>query len=277
LIGNTDDLERIGQISLGYTQTNGSPALRHLISGMYARTTEQYVQVTKGGSEANLLALWSLTEPGDEILLMLPNYMQIWGLAHAFGGIVKPFYLREEDGWAPDLSELKKLLSLRTRIIAVCHPNNPTGSILSEGEIRTICEMAASVGAWVLADEIYRGAERSGVESPSFWGCYERVIITGGLSKAYGLPGLRIGWLAVRDKKLRQKMAAFHDYTTICSSAPSEILSIMALRAKEKLWQRCRQCRHAKPALADEQCRLAHTVCPRKICRPSDGLRHRKQ
>ncbi len=228
LIESPCELDDLKQVRLGYPQTNGSPALRRLICGMYEKATEQHVQVTNGGSEANLLVLLSLVEPGDEVLVMLPNYMQVPGLVSALGGTVRPFFLREEDGWAPDLSELKKLLSLRTRIIAVCHPNNPTGSILSEGEIRTICEMAASVGAWVLADEIYRGAERSGVESPTFWGRYERVIITGGLSKAYGLPGLRIGWIVASPEFVARTWSC-HDYTTIAPGALSDALARIAL------------------------------------------------
>jgi len=216
--------DRLLQISLGYPQTNGSVALRKCISDMYEKTTEHHIQVTNGGSEANLLTVLSLVEPGDEIILMLPNYMQIGGLAQAFGGIIKPFFLHEEDGWAIDPAELKRLVSIRTRLIAVCHPNNPTGSILSEGEIRTICEVAASARAWILADEIYRGAERKGTASPSFWGRYERVIVTGGLSKAYGLPGLRIGWIVAPPEFITRTWSC-HDYTTIAPGALSDALA----------------------------------------------------
>ena len=115
---------------------------------------------------------------------------------HGQGATIVPWRLREERSWAPDVDELRRLVTPRTRLIAVCNPNNPTGSILSEEAMGAIVSVAEGQGAWLLSDEVYRGAELDGGESPSFWGRYDRVLVACGLSKAYGLPGLRIGWLA---------------------------------------------------------------------------------
>src|SRR4030042_6194261 len=133
------------------------------------------------------------------MVMMLPNYMQIWGLSRNFGIEVKEFHLREERGWAPDLAELRDVVSKKTKLIAVCNPDNPTGYILTEEEMAGIVAVAERVGAWLLADEVYSGAERlTDTQTPSFWGRYDKVLAMNSLSKAYGLPGLRIGWVVSR-------------------------------------------------------------------------------
>ena len=139
--------------------------------------------------------MWTLLEPGDEIALMLPNYMQIWGIARSLGVEVKPFHLRAGDRWAPDLDELRGVVSERTKMIVVCNPNNPTGSVLSPDEMKTIVEIADGVGAMIYADEVYKGVQLEGEEGASFHDLYERAIVAAGLSKALAHPGLRIGWL----------------------------------------------------------------------------------
>ena len=220
---------------LGYNQTNGSPELRKAISNLYPDTDIDIdnILVTNGSAEANFLTIWSNLEPEDELILMLPNYMQIWGLARSFGITVKPFYLKEELNWAFDPEELKKLISPRTKMIAVCNPNNPTGAVLSKKAMEEIVQLADKVDAWVYSDEVYRGAELNGKETPSFWGTYDKVIVNGGLSKAYGLPGLRIGWL-VGPKKIIEKNWAYHDYTTIASSIISDRVAAVVLRPEMK-------------------------------------------
>jgi hypothetical protein len=184
--------------------------------------------VCNGTSEANHVVAWNLVEPGDEVVLMLPNYMQVFGLIRGFGGTVVPFRLREEERWAPDLDELRRAVGPKTRLIAVCNPNNPTGAILSAAEMREIAALAARHGAWLLADEVYRGAERDGTETASFWGTHDRVLITSGLSKAYGLPGLRIGWVVGPPDKVAELWAR-RDYLTISPGALSDLLACRAL------------------------------------------------
>jgi len=188
LLGGPEAVQELGRRQMLYNQGNGTPELRDLIAAIYPDAKRENVLVTHGTCEANYLATWRLVSPGDEVVVMLPNYMQIWGLARGFGGRVTPFHLREDRGWAPDLDELNRVVSPRTRLIAVCNPNNPTGSVLSEAAMNEIVAVARRAGAWLLADEVYQGAERSGETTPSFWGRYEKVIVNNGLSKAYGLP-----------------------------------------------------------------------------------------
>jgi len=214
---------------LTYTQSNGTPELRDRVAALYEGATREHVEVTNGGSEANFVCLWNLVEPGDEIVMMVPTYMQSWGLARGFGGVVKPWALRERGGrWAPDLDELATLVTPKTRLILLCNPNNPTGARLTADELDRVCAVAAKHGAWVLADEIYRGAELDGRETATVWGRYERAIVTCGLSKAYGLPGLRIGWI-VAPPDLIARLWSYHDYTTIAPGALSDLLARAAL------------------------------------------------
>jgi aspartate/methionine/tyrosine aminotransferase len=174
--------------------------------------------------------------------MMLPNYLQIWGIAHNFGVRVRAFHLKEDQGWAPDLEELNRVVSERTKLIAVCNPDNPTGYILTEAEMDAIVAAAGRVGAWLLADEVYRGAERvTDIETPSFWGRYDRVLAMGSLSKAYGLPGLRIGWV-VGPTDVVDEIWARHEYTTISATILANRLAAIALspQVRPRLIQRTR-------------------------------------
>ena len=226
-----EDRSAVMRQALGYTQTNGTIELRALIASQYPGATADHIEVTNGGSEANFVTLWHLLECGDEMVMMTPNYMQASGIGRAFGASVRPWPLRvSTDGarWEPDLDALDSLVNDATRIIFICNPNNPTGARLTSSELDRICAAAERVGAWVVADEIYRGAELDSVLTPTMWGRYERVIVTCGLSKAYGLPGLRIGWI-VCPPALAQTLWGVHDYTTIAPGALSDVLARIAL------------------------------------------------
>jgi aspartate/methionine/tyrosine aminotransferase len=218
---------------LGYPQTNGTIELRERIAGMYPGATPDHVQVTNGGSEANCILLMHLVEPGDEIVFLTPNYMQASGLAKGLGATVRPWALRpvvRVDGrqWAPDINELQTLVTPKTRAILLCNPNNPTGARLDDTTLDEVCRVASTVGAWVVDDEIYRGAEREADDTPTVWGRYDRAIVTSGLSKAYGLPGLRIGW-AVAPPALIDALWGVHDYTTIAPGGINDRLARIAL------------------------------------------------
>ncbi|MDQ3070293.1 MAG: aminotransferase class I/II-fold pyridoxal phosphate-dependent enzyme [Acidobacteriota bacterium] len=214
---------------LAYTQSNGTIALRERIAAMYPGATTDRIQVTNGGSEANFVSLWSLVERDDEIVMMTPNYMQAWGLVRGFGGRVREWNLTLADGrWQADLDALDALVTPKTKAILICAPNNPTGARFDRAVLERIAAAADRTGAWILSDEIYRGAERDGQESPSIWGMSDRVIVTSGLSKAYALPGLRIGWIAASAEFVARTWA-YHDYTTIAPGAASDLLARMAL------------------------------------------------
>ena len=219
---------------LAYTQTNGTPELRTAIAASYPGATASHVQVTNGGSEANCIALWHLVEPGDEIVMMAPNYMQAPGLGRALGAVVRRWPLVDEGRrWRLDLDALSTLVTPRTKLIFVCNPNNPTGACFAEADLAEVCRRAAAVNAWVISDEIYRGAELDGDETPTMWGRYERVLVTSGLSKAYGLPGLRIGWI-VGPPATIEELWAIHDYTTIAPGAMSDRLARVALAPERR-------------------------------------------
>ncbi len=235
-------LEELLDTALNYPQANGLPLLRERIAALYPGATADNVLVTVGCAEANLISVLTVLEPGDELVLMLPNYMQIWGISHNFGFRLKAFHLRADRGWAPDLDELEAAVTDRTRMIAVCNPNNPTGYILTEDEMNAIVGIAARVGAWLLADEVYSGTERlTDVETPSFWGRYDRVLAHNSMSKAYGLPGLRIGWV-VGPADTVDEIWARHEYTAISAGMLDNRLAAIALspEVRPRLIQRAR-------------------------------------
>ena len=222
-------VERLLDRELNYVQTNGIDALRGTIAGMYPSAGPENVLVTVGAAEANYLAIHSLLEAGDEMVMVLPNYLQIYGIALNRGVVVREVPLVEAAGWALDRPALEAAVNQKTKLIAVCNPNNPTGHTLSAAEMDALVSAAESCGAWLLADEVYRGAERvAGEETPSFFGRYGRVLAQGSLSKAYGLPGLRLGW-SVGPPDALEAMWRRHEYTTICSTVLSNTLANIAL------------------------------------------------
>jgi aspartate/methionine/tyrosine aminotransferase len=228
-VGDLVDACSLGNVRLGYPQTNGTNALRSTIAQIYESASADNVLVTNGSAEANFVSVWSTIEPNAEMVMMVPNYMQIWGAAQGLGTTVRTFPLKEQGGrWGPDLDALDAAVNAKTKLIALCNPNNPTGSVMTEAEMDRICALADRVGAWVLADEVYRGAERVGSTTSSFWGRYERVFVVSGLSKAYGLPGLRIGWVAGPADRI-EELWAYKDYTTICPSLICDRLAQIAL------------------------------------------------
>jgi aspartate/methionine/tyrosine aminotransferase len=225
---------------LAYGQANGSPELREHIAGIYPGAAADNVLVTNGTAEANFLAAWNLLEPGDEILYMVPNYLQIPGLARGLGAKVIPLPLLAERGWQPDLEALERGLSPRTKMIAVCNPNNPSGAVLTPESREAILGAAERTGAWLLADEVYRGAEREGPETATLWGRYERTLATAGLSKAYGAPGLRVGWIVGPPAKI-EELWGYHDYTVIMISSLSDRLACRIFERRAEVMQRTRR------------------------------------
>jgi len=237
------DLEELASLPLEYNVSRGREELRQRIADLYEDASADQVLVTNGGAEANFILAWSLLEPGDELVYVHPNYMQLPGLAENFGASTVRWSLREDDGWLPDPDELDDLVGSKTRAILVTHPNNPTGSVLTEPVMDSVVEAAERVGAWIIADEIYRGAELDGVESPSFRGRSDRVVVTSGLSKAYGLPGLRLGWVLLPDADMVEGLWAHKDYTTISMGTLSDHLAAAALApaTRRRLLERTRE------------------------------------
>ncbi len=238
-----DELGHLLREPLGYTQTNGTAELRELVAADYPGASADSVLITTGCAEANFLTCWRLVEPGDEVVVLHPNYLQTHLLAHAHGARVRPWRLRLAGGgavrWTPAPDELRHLVSDRTRLIVVCNPNNPTGTRLTAAEVDDVCTVAARHGAWVLSDEVYRGAERDGVLTATAWGRYDRVVVTSGLSKVFGLPGLRIGWV-VAPPALCDELWGRRDFTTIAPAALSDRIARLALAPDRRIRLRAR-------------------------------------
>ena len=218
----------LSSVRLGYSQSNGTDELRALIASLYPGASDRSVVVTIGGAEANFVGFWELAQPGKPAAVMLPNYMQVPGLIRNFQGGSMPFHLREETGWRPDLSQLESALRAGAGFILVTNPNNPTGVALTPGEMDDIVTLADRHGAWILSDEVYRGAELGTDPVPSFWGRYDKVLVTNSLSKAYALPGARLGWV-VGPEDVAERLWARTDYTTIAPPSVSDALARIAL------------------------------------------------
>ena len=224
-----EEMSELRSLELGYGWTNGAVSLRRTIAALYKGRGPDDVIVTNGSSEANFLMVMALLDPGDEIVVFTPNYLQIWGWARALGVTVKTIAHKEELDWEPDLGELKGLVTPKTRLVTICHPNNPTGMVLDSNAMQELVALAADNDIYLHADEIYKGSELFGPEPPSFLDLYDKAIVTNGLSKAMALPGLRIGWLA---GPARDIYAAWQrkDYTSITTSALSEYVAERVLK-----------------------------------------------
>jgi len=241
--GDESRLAGLLATEINYPHVNGNPQLRENIAGLYEGAGVENVLVTVGAAEANNIIMQTLMRPGDELLSQSPTYKQVWGIAQNSGHAVKSFRLQPDNGWALDIDELNEQVTDKTRIIGIVNPNNPTGHIMTDDEMDAVVAAAERVGAWILADEVYRGAERlREEETPSFFGRYDKVLAVGSMSKAYGLPGLRLGWV-VGPADIVDNIWRRHEYTTITASMLSNILATHALspEVRPRLIKRTRE------------------------------------
>jgi aspartate/methionine/tyrosine aminotransferase len=237
LLGERLDPQVFLSTKLGYPLSEGSEVTREAISSWYEGADVRNVTVMNGGSEANHLTLWTLLEPGDRLAFMMPNYLQGWGLGRHYGGGTDVFGLkRRGDRWALDVDELNAAVTDATKVVMVCNPNNPTGHVLTSEEMDAVIAAADRVGAWLVCDEIYRGAEVDEEHSsPTFWGRYDKVVVTSGLSKAFAMPGLRVGWV-VAPEALIHDIWVRHDYTTLTPGMISDVLAGVAMQPQNRRW-----------------------------------------
>jgi len=241
LVRNRKLLEELLQIPLGYSQGDGTPELKSAIAATYGKVSPENVLVTVGSSEANFAAGWHVFERGDELVIMTPNYAQVEGLAKTWDLKIRPLWLKEKLGWQFDPEDLKKLVTRKTKAVQVCNPDNPTGAIMAKEQRKALIDAVEDSGAWLLSDEIYLGAEREGPTTESLWGHHEKTLITNGLSKAYGLAGLRIGWLVGSPKTIAE-IKSYRDYLTLAPGTLSDRLAQIALepRMRDKILARTR-------------------------------------
>jgi aspartate/methionine/tyrosine aminotransferase len=230
-----EDSRPLLEMPLYYPEVNGTTLLRERIAALYPNASAANVLVTVGAAQANWMVCSTLLEEGDEVIVVSPGYRQVWGLAKNAGCRVKETHLRQENSWRLNLDELESLATAKTKLISIVNPNNPTGSILSQEEMRRIVNICQKTGAWLHADEVYRGTELDANETPSFWGMYERAICVNSMSKAYGLAGLRIGW-SVASPEMVEELWRRHEYAVIAASGPSmKLAEIALLPAKRKM------------------------------------------
>ena len=237
-----DELRRLWRdLRLGYTESAGHPLLRAEIAGTYERITSEETLVFAGAEEAIFILMHVLLRPGEHAIVTWPAYQSLYEIARERGVHVDALPLDAATGWAIDLPALQRMLRPTTRLITLNFPHNPTGAVPDRAQFEAVMDLARYAGCRVLSDEVYRGLELPGVARlPAACDLYEHAISLGVMSKTYGLAGIRIGWIATRDAAVRQRAAAMKDYTTICASAPSEILALIGLRARDAVLERSR-------------------------------------
>lgn len=221
--------------------TNGTEALREEISKLYPDAVKtEGIMITHGAAEANFLLLNHLVSAGDECIFVVPNYMQAYGILKAIGAKVKLLHLNDKKEYCLDIDEVKESFSKKTKAILITNPNNPTGARLTDTELKTVCDIAKSAGAYVICDEVLSGLELDGRRTASPVEIYEKGISTRSVSKL-GLSGLRVGWIVARDPKIAQKCWAIRDYTSLGNSFFNQNVAVIALRNLEKIMRRNRE------------------------------------
>lgn len=234
--------EALAKVWLGYTESLGDPKLRHDISELYQQISPEQILVFTGAEEPIFAFMHAALKPGDHLIVHFPSYQSHHSIAESRGIEVSHWCGRPEQNWAPDLSELEKLVKPNTRAILICTPHNPTGYLFDRQSQNEIIRIADRHGLYVFSDEVYRGTEHNPAERlPNMADLYEKGISLNCLSKNCGLAGLRIGWIATSCREVYDKLATFKDYLTICNSAPSEFMAGIAVRNMEKIFKTQRE------------------------------------
>jgi aspartate/methionine/tyrosine aminotransferase len=240
-LASDDERGRWDDLRLGYTESTGDPELRAAIAGLYDGISADEVLVFAGAEEAIFALHNVLLGPGDHAVVVRPAYQSLFEVARAAGAEVTSVELREENGWRLDPEEVRAALRPNTRLILLNEPHNPTGSLMDRSTFDGVVELAAETGAHLIVDEVYRFLEFDPADRlPTAADALAKGVSIGVMSKSFALAGLRIGWVATRDRDLLARLAAFKDYTTICSSAPAEILALIALKARDRVLVRSR-------------------------------------
>lgn len=235
-----EDRAAFESLSLGYTQTYGAPELREVIASTYERREAADILCFAGGEEALYIAMKVLLEPADHAIVITPNYQSAETVPASICAVTG-VALNPDDRWSLDIDEVAAAVRPNTRLIAINFPHNPTGKILERDRFDALVALCRKQGIWLLSDEVNRPLGATGTAHlPQATDAYERGISIGVMSKAYGLPGLRIGWIACADRDLLQRMERYKHYTSICNSAPSEQLALIALKARDAILDRQR-------------------------------------
>ncbi len=223
----------------GYTESPGAPWLREVLASLYRHIRPDQLVVVSAAQEAIFLFYHALLTPTDHAIVETPCYESALTLPKSTGAAVSEWQRKPDNGWAHDLAALASLLRPNTRAIYINSPHNPTGLLMPPAIFRSVLDLASQTGAYVFSDEVYRELEHDpSTRLPAACDLYDRALSLGSVSKTYGLPGLRLAWLACRDSAFLRKIVSLKHYTTICASAPSEFLTALAMRHRQKFIDR---------------------------------------
>lgn len=251
-LAGPDDRAAFASLSLGYTQTYGAPALREAIAGTYEHCRPDDILCFAGAEEGIYVTMRVLLEPDDHAIVVTPNYQSAETLPAALCAVTG-VALDPDDAWSLDIDAIAAAIRPNTRLVSINFPHNPTGKILERERFDALVALCRRHGIWLFSDEVYRGLGASGsVHLPHVADVYERGISLGVMSKAYGLPGLRIGWIAATDRDLLARMERYKHYTSICNAGPSEHLALIALKARDVILDRQRRLLDANLVLLDD-------------------------
>lgn len=238
-IGREDLLDELKDLTLDYGYTEGLPELREGIARLYRKLEPDNVLITRGAIEANFQVFYTLIEPGDEVVSIFPAYQQLYSLPKSLGAEVKLLKLREDNSWLPDLTELERMVRDGVKLVVMNNPHNPTGSLMDEPTLRRIVEIVEEAGSYLLCDESYHGLFlNSSDEVPSAADLSDNVIVTRSFSKPLSLTGLRLGWIATRNKELIEELKLRRDYVAISNSVLVERIALEAVRNISKVYER---------------------------------------
>ena len=227
--------EQLAARRLTYGDIVGAPGYLEGICGLYHSIRPEQLIATHGAAGANHLLFYSLIEPGDRVISVTPTDQQLYSIPESFGAKVSLLQLREENGWLPDLDELRHLAAGGVKMICINNPNNPTGALMDQKLLEELVEIARSAGAWLLCDEVYRGLNQDGSITASVADLYEKGISVSSMSKVFSMAGIRLGWIATRDETVRAACLSHRDYSLISCGMLDEQIAALALKNKEKL------------------------------------------
>jgi len=240
-LADVEDQARWAGLRLAYTDPLGAPWLRASIAALYASVALTELVCFAGAQEGLYAVLHALLQPGDHAIVVVPGYQSVETLALGLAAVTG-VALNADDGWSLDIDAVAAAIRPSTRVVCISFPNNPTGALLPPERFAALVALCRRHGLWLLSDEVYRMTERDPARRlPHAADAYERGVSVGVLSKAYGLPGLRIGWVACRDAGLIRRIADFRQYLSVCSAGPSEVLANIAMKASEAITGRNRR------------------------------------
>lgn len=231
-------LNNICSQKLGYGYIKGYPKLKEGISKLYKTLSQDDIIPTIGAAGANHLVFYSLVEPTDRVISVIPTYQQLYSIPQSFGADVQYLHLTQENKFLPDINELKELVTSNTKLICLNNPNNPTGSLIPEKKLLEIIEIAKSVNAYILSDEVYRGLNQTDEYTPSVADLYEKGISVCSMSKVFSLAGLRLGWIASKNKDVIESCIHHREYNMISCSIIDECIAALALQNADKIIKR---------------------------------------